>query len=122
MESLTPEVAPFGLHTMLVEPGLFRTEPLTPESIKYPEPSIDVYAERIEQTITTWNGMNGQQGGDPPSSPTPAHPARKPGPAAAPFRRRRRRRSNHRAQVEGPPGPSGRPSASCPADSLSTTP
>ena len=25
MESLTPEVAPFGVHTMLVEPGFFRT-------------------------------------------------------------------------------------------------
>ena len=32
MESLTPEVAPFGIRTMLVEPGFFRTELLTPES------------------------------------------------------------------------------------------
>jgi NAD(P)-dependent dehydrogenase (short-subunit alcohol dehydrogenase family) len=30
MESLTPEVAPFGIRTMLVEPGFFRTELLTP--------------------------------------------------------------------------------------------
>src|SRR5256885_1439519 len=28
-ESLTPEVAPFGIRTMLVEPGFFRTELLT---------------------------------------------------------------------------------------------
>ena len=29
MESLTPEIAPFGIRTMLVEPGFFRTELLT---------------------------------------------------------------------------------------------
>jgi len=65
MESLTPEVAPFGIRTMLVEPGFFRTELLTPESTKYAESSIKDYAERTEQTVTAWKSMNGQQGGDP---------------------------------------------------------
>ena len=65
IESLTPEVAPFGIGTMLVEPGFFRTDLLTPESTKYAEPSIDDYAERTRETITAWNDMNGQQGGDP---------------------------------------------------------
>ncbi len=65
IESLTPEVAPFGIRTMVVEPGFFRTELLTPESTKYAEPSIDDYAERTEQTVASWKGMNGQQGGDP---------------------------------------------------------
>ncbi len=65
MESLAPEVAPFGIRTMLVEPGFFRTELLTPESTKYAESSIEDYAERTEQTVTAWKGMNGQQGGDP---------------------------------------------------------
>jgi NAD(P)-dependent dehydrogenase (short-subunit alcohol dehydrogenase family) len=65
VESLTPEVAPFGIRTMLVEPGFFRTELLTPESTTYAGPSIDDYAERTKQTIAAWNGMNGQQGGDP---------------------------------------------------------
>jgi NAD(P)-dependent dehydrogenase (short-subunit alcohol dehydrogenase family) len=65
IESLTPEVAPFGIRTMLVEPGFFRTELLSPESTRYAEPSIDDYAERTKQTVTVWNGMNGQQGGDP---------------------------------------------------------
>jgi NAD(P)-dependent dehydrogenase (short-subunit alcohol dehydrogenase family) len=65
IESLTPEVAPFGVRTMLVEPGFFRTELLTPESTNYAEPSIDDYAERTEQTVALWNGMNGRQGGDP---------------------------------------------------------
>jgi NAD(P)-dependent dehydrogenase (short-subunit alcohol dehydrogenase family) len=65
IESLTPEVAPFGIRTMLVEPGFFRTELLTPESTRYAEPSIDDYAERTEQTVAAWKSMNGQQGGDP---------------------------------------------------------
>ena len=65
IESLTPEVAPFGILTMLVEPGFFRTELLTPESTSYAVASIDDYAERTEQTVAAWKGMNGQQGGDP---------------------------------------------------------
>jgi NAD(P)-dependent dehydrogenase (short-subunit alcohol dehydrogenase family) len=65
IESLTPEVAPFGIRTMLVEPGFFRTELLTPESTNYAEPSIEDYAERTEQTVAVWKSMNGQQGGDP---------------------------------------------------------
>jgi NAD(P)-dependent dehydrogenase (short-subunit alcohol dehydrogenase family) len=65
IESLTPEVAPFGIRTMLVEPGFFRTELLTPESTTYAQPSIDDYAERTKQTVAAWNGMNGRQGGDP---------------------------------------------------------
>jgi NAD(P)-dependent dehydrogenase (short-subunit alcohol dehydrogenase family) len=65
IESLTPEVAPFGIRTMLVEPGFFRTELLTRESTNYAAPSIDDYAERTEQTVAAWNAMNGQQAGDP---------------------------------------------------------
>jgi NAD(P)-dependent dehydrogenase (short-subunit alcohol dehydrogenase family) len=65
IESLTPEVAPFGIRTMLVEPGFFRTELLTEESTNYPEPSINDYAEKTRETVTAWKGMNGLQGGDP---------------------------------------------------------
>jgi NAD(P)-dependent dehydrogenase (short-subunit alcohol dehydrogenase family) len=65
IESLAPEIAPFGIHTMLVEPGFFRTELLTPESTNYAKPSIDDYAESTEQTVAAWNSMNGKQGGDP---------------------------------------------------------
>src|SRR2546423_10242233 len=65
MESLTPEVAPFGIRTMLVEPGFFRTELLTPESTNYAEPTIEDYAEKTRQTVTAWKGMSGLQGGDP---------------------------------------------------------
>jgi NAD(P)-dependent dehydrogenase (short-subunit alcohol dehydrogenase family) len=65
MESLSPEVAPFGIRTMLVEPGFFRTQLLSPESTKYAESSIEDYAERTAQTVTAWQSMNGRQGGDP---------------------------------------------------------
>jgi NAD(P)-dependent dehydrogenase (short-subunit alcohol dehydrogenase family) len=64
-ESLTPEVAPFGIRTMLVEPGFFRTELLTQESTSYAEPTIEDYAERTRQTVTAWKSMNGLQDGDP---------------------------------------------------------
>jgi NAD(P)-dependent dehydrogenase (short-subunit alcohol dehydrogenase family) len=64
-ESLTPEVAPFGIRTMLVEPGFFRTELLTQGSTRYAEPTIPDYAERTRQTVTAWNGMDGRQSGDP---------------------------------------------------------
>src|SRR5207248_1794917 len=65
MESLAPEVAPFGIRTMLVEPGFFRTELLTDDSTKWPEPSIDDYAENTRKTVSAWKKMNGLQGGDP---------------------------------------------------------
>jgi NAD(P)-dependent dehydrogenase (short-subunit alcohol dehydrogenase family) len=65
MESLAPEIAPFGIRTMLVEPGFFRTELLTTDSTTYAQPSIEDYAERTRETVAAWSSMNGKQGGDP---------------------------------------------------------
>jgi NAD(P)-dependent dehydrogenase (short-subunit alcohol dehydrogenase family) len=65
MEGLTSEIAPFGIKTMLVEPGFFRTELLTPQSTRYAQPSIADYADRTAATIEAWQGMDGKQGGDP---------------------------------------------------------
>jgi NAD(P)-dependent dehydrogenase (short-subunit alcohol dehydrogenase family) len=65
MEGLATEVAPFGIKTMLVEPGFFRTELLTPQSTRYAEPSIEDYAERTRATVAGWQSMDGKQGGDP---------------------------------------------------------
>src|SRR5215212_4241067 len=45
MESLAPEIAPFGIHTTTVNPGFFRSELLTNESTIYAEPTIQEYAE-----------------------------------------------------------------------------
>jgi NAD(P)-dependent dehydrogenase (short-subunit alcohol dehydrogenase family) len=65
IESLTPEVAPYDIRTMLVEPGFFRTDLLEDTSTIWPEPSIDDYAERTRQTVAAWKNMSGKQGGDP---------------------------------------------------------
>jgi NAD(P)-dependent dehydrogenase (short-subunit alcohol dehydrogenase family) len=65
MEGFGPEVAPFGIKTMLVEPGFFRTELLTPQSTKYAEASIADYGDRTESTIEAWKSMDGKQSGDP---------------------------------------------------------
>jgi NAD(P)-dependent dehydrogenase (short-subunit alcohol dehydrogenase family) len=66
MESLRFDVAPYGISTMAVEPGFFRTELLVEgSSTIWPELHIDDYAERTARTIEAWKGMNGQQGGDP---------------------------------------------------------
>lgn len=65
MESITPELAPFGIRTMLVEPGFFRTELLSTGSTTYAPPSIPDYAERTRETVAAWRSMDGQQGGDP---------------------------------------------------------
>jgi NAD(P)-dependent dehydrogenase (short-subunit alcohol dehydrogenase family) len=65
MESLRPEVAPFGIHTTIVNPGFFRTELLTPECTNFAPPSIDDYAYRRAGQIEWWTSQNGQQSGDP---------------------------------------------------------
>jgi NAD(P)-dependent dehydrogenase (short-subunit alcohol dehydrogenase family) len=65
MESLQPEVAPFGITTTIVNPGFFRTELLTEQSTAYAEPSVEDYAERRAEQMKWWKAQNGQQGGDP---------------------------------------------------------
>jgi len=66
MESLRFDVAPFGIKTMVVEPGFFRTELLVEgASTKWPKLKVDDYAGRTAKTISAWSGMNGLQGGDP---------------------------------------------------------
>jgi NAD(P)-dependent dehydrogenase (short-subunit alcohol dehydrogenase family) len=65
MEALTGEVQPFGIRTMIVEPGFFRTELLTPESTTFGELSIDDYDEARAQVKAFWTSMNGKQAGDP---------------------------------------------------------
>jgi NAD(P)-dependent dehydrogenase (short-subunit alcohol dehydrogenase family) len=65
MESLTPEIAPFGIRTMLVEPGFFRTELLSADSTTYAKPAIDDYAGKTREIVAAWKTMDGKQGGDP---------------------------------------------------------
>ena len=65
MEALGLEVAPFGIRTMIVEPGFFRTELLTPESTTFGELEIDDYDEARDGINAFWASMNGTQAGDP---------------------------------------------------------
>lgn len=66
MDSIRPELAPFGIDTMAVVPGFFRTELLVEgSSTILPEVAIEDYAERTAQTIAGFASMNGQQVGDP---------------------------------------------------------
>lgn len=64
-ESLAVEIEPFGIRTMLIEPGFFRTELLTQDSTTFAEPSIPDYADRSKAISDAWSGMSGKQGGDP---------------------------------------------------------
>jgi NAD(P)-dependent dehydrogenase (short-subunit alcohol dehydrogenase family) len=65
MESLRVEVAPFGIHTTVVNPGFFRTELLSEQSTNYAEPSIAEYDERRTALLTAWKSTHGKQAGDP---------------------------------------------------------
>ena len=65
MESLAPEIAPFGILATVVNPGFFRTELLTKQSTNYAPTTIEDYAERNAAQHEFWDGMNGTQGGDP---------------------------------------------------------
>lgn len=65
MEALSPEVAPYGITTTIVEPGFFRTKLLEKESTILPALSISDYADRTRQILPIWEEMNGKQAGDP---------------------------------------------------------
>jgi NAD(P)-dependent dehydrogenase (short-subunit alcohol dehydrogenase family) len=65
MESLQVEIEPFGIDTIIVNPGFFRTELLSKESTNFAEHLIDDYSERREQKMAFYKGHNGKQSGDP---------------------------------------------------------
>lgn len=116
MEGLAPEVAPFGIRTMLVEPGFFRTELLTPRSTQYAEASIEDYADRRKQTVEAWKSMDGRQGCDPAKLATALVQlaALDEPPARTPWTSSRPR--------PGPCSPRPTPTVLCPAASRTTTP
>ena len=66
MQSLHPEIKPFGINTTIVNPGFFRTELLTDDSTKFAENNpIEDYKERRIKQMEFWKGANGKQSGDP---------------------------------------------------------
>jgi NAD(P)-dependent dehydrogenase (short-subunit alcohol dehydrogenase family) len=65
MEALQIEVSAFGIQTMIVNPGFFRTELLTEKSMQYDDLKVEDYAESRAAQEAFWTGANGTQGGDP---------------------------------------------------------
>jgi len=66
MQSLHPEVNPFGIATTIVNPGFFRTELLTDDSTQYATSNlIEDYEERRIKQMEFWKAANGKQSGDP---------------------------------------------------------
>ncbi len=91
MESLAPEIAPFGIHTTIVNPGFFRTELLTEQSTKFAETTIPDYDERRSgSSVEFWKSQNGKQGGDPAKLARALLTITEPAAFAAPLHRRRR--------------------------------
>lgn len=65
MGALSSEVAPFGVHTTIVNPGFFRTGLASPASLIWPRVTVQDYAERSAAQQAWWQAQDGQQAGDP---------------------------------------------------------
>jgi NAD(P)-dependent dehydrogenase (short-subunit alcohol dehydrogenase family) len=65
MDALRVEIAPFGIHTTVVNPGFFRTELLSAQSTRYADASVADYEARRGPLMTGWKATHGQQAGDP---------------------------------------------------------
>jgi NAD(P)-dependent dehydrogenase (short-subunit alcohol dehydrogenase family) len=64
-ESLTGEVARFGIQVTIIEPGFFRTDFLEPTSVRHGAQSIADYAEASAALKTFYNARSRNQAGDP---------------------------------------------------------
>ncbi len=63
-ESLSKEVAPFGIKVLIVEPGPFRTD-WAGRSLKMPKVQNEAYAETAVARRNQVHGYSGTQAGDP---------------------------------------------------------
>jgi NAD(P)-dependent dehydrogenase (short-subunit alcohol dehydrogenase family) len=63
-ETLRDEVAPFGIHTLIVEPGAFRTGLFRPDAA-YMSDEMPEYAETVGPTREYVRTGHGEQAGDP---------------------------------------------------------
>lgn len=64
-ESLAQEVAPFGIHVTVVEPGFFRTDFLDESSVRFGSTMIADYAEASSELRERYRERNHRQVGDP---------------------------------------------------------
>lgn len=64
-QSLAQEVGPLGIKVTAVAPGAFRTDFLSPHSIRKSAPAGDAYIDSVGRTVTRLDAIAGQQPGDP---------------------------------------------------------
>lgn len=64
-ESIANELEPFGIKVTIVEPGYFRTEFLSENSVRFGGAVIADYAEQSQKMQEQFRGHSGQQTGDP---------------------------------------------------------
>jgi NAD(P)-dependent dehydrogenase (short-subunit alcohol dehydrogenase family) len=64
-ESLAHELAPFGIHVTIVEPGPFRTDFLTADSLRFAARPVAAYDARRPAMRASFEQRNGKQAGDP---------------------------------------------------------
>ncbi len=64
-ESLAQEVAPFGIRVVIVEPGPFRTDFLSAESVHFAAHAVADYDEARASLRASFEQRNGRQPGDP---------------------------------------------------------
>jgi len=65
VESLQKELAPFGIKSIIFNPGHFRTKIISPENVKYEIDPIDAYAEINKAVMAGGAARDGNQPGDP---------------------------------------------------------
>jgi NAD(P)-dependent dehydrogenase (short-subunit alcohol dehydrogenase family) len=65
MEGFAEELAPFGIRSILIEPGMLRTDFMDQKSASFGSIDIPDYAEAIAQYRAFVDGANGNQPGDP---------------------------------------------------------
>lgn len=65
IEGLAQEVAPFGIHSLIVEPGMMRTDFLDPSSARFGDIEITDYADAAAQFHTFIEGANHTQPSNP---------------------------------------------------------
>ncbi|MEN2991157.1 SDR family NAD(P)-dependent oxidoreductase [Tistrella sp. BH-R2-4] len=65
MEGFAQELAPLGVRSLLVEPGMLRTDFMDSKSARFGSIDIPDYAEAVAQYRAFVDGANGNQPGDP---------------------------------------------------------
>jgi NAD(P)-dependent dehydrogenase (short-subunit alcohol dehydrogenase family) len=65
MEGLAQELAPFGVRSLLVEPGMLRTDFMDGKSASFGSIDIPDYAEAVARHRAFIDGASGEQPGDP---------------------------------------------------------